>query len=56
MSCSKLLLGHLKPPLLNPNDTVAAVTLENEALLSAFLIAIAAVMQVPLLRPTLPGW
>ena len=30
--------ANLKPLLVNPNDSVAGVTLENEALLSAFFI------------------
>ena len=34
----------MKPLSLSPNDSVAAVTLENEALLYAFFIVFAAVM------------
>ena len=34
----------LKPLSLNPNNSVATVTLENEALLSAFFIVFATIM------------
>ena len=34
----------MKPLSLSPNDLVAVVTLENEALLHAFLIVFAAIM------------
>ena len=39
----------MKPLSLSPNDSVAAVTLENEALLHAFFIVFAAVLARDLL-------